>query len=245
MLSRKLLLATTVLALTTTAVITRAQDVAADTSSQPESVADAARKARAQKKDAVKPAKVFTDDNVGDIKGQISVVGSAPASPADNAGAKKDDAKTANAGDGKKDEAYWRAKFAAARRVLADDTRELDVLQREFNLKQQQYYQDPTAALKQQYSREDLTQTQGQIDAKKEAVEKDKQAISDLEDELRRSGGEPGWANEASGAGPSEASASDSDSSSSGSSSGAGASATDTSGSSGTSAPNSAAAKPM
>ena len=77
MFSRKLLLATTVLALTATAVITRAQDVHA--SSPSDSVADAARKARAQKKDAVKPAKVFTDDNVGDIKGQISVVGAEPA----------------------------------------------------------------------------------------------------------------------------------------------------------------------
>lgn len=239
MLSRKLLLATTVLALTTTAVVTRAQDAATDTSSQAGSVADAARKARAQKKDAVKPAKVFTDDNVGDIRGQISVVGSQPAPQADDA--KKDDTKTANASDGKKDEAYWQARFAAARKQLADDTREVDILQREFNLKQEQYYQDPTAAMKQQYSRADLDKTQSDIDAKKQAVEKDKQAISDLEDELRRSGGEPGWANEPSGAGPSEASTSDSGSSGAG----AGASATDSSGSSGASASNSDNAKPF
>lgn len=239
MFLRKLLLATTVLALTATAVIMRAQDAATDTSSQPESVADAARKARAQKKDSVKPAKVYTDDNVGDIKGQISVVGSQPPPQADDA--KKDDTKTANAADGKKDEPYWQAKFAAARKQLADDTREVDILQREFNLKQEQFYQDPTAALKQQYSREDLDKTQSQIDAKKQAVEKDKQAISDLEDALRRSGGDPGWANEPSGAGPSETSTSDSGSSGAG----AGASGTDTSGSSGATAANSDVTKPM
>jgi hypothetical protein len=237
MFSRKLLLATTVLALTATAVVTRAQDVALDTSSPSDSVADAARKARAQKKDSVKPAKVFTDDNVGDIKGQISIVGSQPASSADSAGDKKDDAK-AGAADGKKDEAYWQAKFAAARKVLADDTREVDILQREFNLKQEQFYQDPTAALKQQYSREDLDKTQSQIDAKKQAVEKDKEAISDLEDELRRSGGEPGWANEPSGAGPSESNTSESGNSGSGGAA-TGASGTDTSGGSGTSGSNS------
>ncbi len=237
MFSRKLLLATTVLALTATAVITRAQDAAPSTS---DSVADAARKARAQKKDAVKPVKVFTDDNVGDIKGQISVVGSQPASPADDASGKKNDTKSANTSEGKKDEAYWRGRFAAARRALADDTREVDILQREFNLKQEQFYQDPTAALKQQYSREDLDKTQSQIDAKKQDVEKDKQAISDLEDELHRSGGEPGWANEPSGAGPSDSSTSDSGTSGSGGpEAGAGASGTDTSGSSGTSASNS------
>ena len=227
MFSRKLLLATTVLALTATAVVTRAQNVALDTSSPSDSVADAARKARAQKKDSVKPAKVFTDDNVGDIKGQISVVGSQPASPTDDASGKKDDTKSANASDGKKDEAYWQGRFAAARKLLADDTREVDILQREFNLKQEQFYQDPTAALKQQYSREDLDKTQSQIDARKQAVEKDKQAISDLEDELHRSGGEPGWANEPSGAGPSDSSTSES-----------GASGTDTSGGSGTSGSN-------
>jgi hypothetical protein len=238
MFSRKLLLATTVLALTATPVITRAQDVAP--SSPSDSVADAARKARAQKRDAVKPVKVFTDDNVGDIKGQISVVGSQPASPADDASGKKNDTKSANASEGKKDEAYWRGRFAAARRALADDTREVDILQREFNLKQEQFYQDPTAALKQQYSREDLDKTQSQIDAKKQDVEKDKQAISDLEDELHRSGGEPGWANEPSGAGPSDSSTSDSGTSGSGGpEAGAGASGSDTSGSSGTSASNS------
>jgi hypothetical protein len=220
MFSRKLLFATTVLALTASAVITRAQDVALDAPSPSGSVADAARKARAQKKGSVKPAKVFTDDNVGDIKGQISVVGAEPSpQAADNPGAKKEDAKTASASDGKKDEAYWKGKFAAARKVLADDTREVDILQREFNLKQEQFYQDPTAAMKQQYSREDLEKTQSQIDAKKQDVEKDKQALSDLEDDLRRSEGEPGWANEPSGAGPSDSSNASGNSGTSGSNS--------------------------
>lgn len=239
MLSRKLLFATTILALTTSAVITRAQGAAVDNPAP--SVADAARKARAQKKDSIKPAKVYTDDNLGDIKGQISVVGAQPSSPADNAGAKKDDAKATGASDVKKDEAYWRAKFAEARKVLAEDTREVDILQREFNLKQEQFYQDPTAALKQQYSREDLDNTQKQIDAKKQDVEKDKQALSDLEDELRRSGGDPGWANEPSGAGPSGSTTSESGNSGAP----AAASGTDNSGNSGTTSASSDASKPM
>ena len=241
MFSRKLLFATTILALTASAVITRAQDVALDAPSP--SVADAARKARAQKKDSVKPVKVFTDDNVGDIKGQISVVGAEPSPQADSAGAKKEDAKAASASEGKKDEAYWRGKFAAARKALAEDTREVDILQREFNLKQEQFYRDPTAALKQQYSREDLEKTQNQIDTKKQDVEKDKQALSDLEDEMRRSGGEPGWANEPSGAGPSESSTSESGVSSSGGP--AASSGADNSGNSGTTSASSDASKPM
>ncbi len=77
---------------------------------------------------------------------------------------------------------------------LADDAHELDILQREYNLKQQQYYSDPNTAMKQDYTRQDLTDTKTKIDDKTAAVAQDKQEISDLEDELRKAGGDPGWA---------------------------------------------------
>jgi hypothetical protein len=188
------------------------------------SLGDAARKARAEKKDSGRPAKVFTNDDMGGLRGTISVIGTepappssatakatqtpaadkgAPASASDKAAAKTEDKKPAS-GDSKKesakDEAYWRATFAAARKLLAQDTKELDVLQREYNLKLEQYSQDPNWALHQQNSREDINKTQSEIETKKQDVEKDKQALSDLQDELRKSGGEPGWANEPSGA---------------------------------------------
>ncbi len=190
--------------------IGHAQDNSATTSGSPsDSLGDAARKARAQKKDSAKPGKVFTNDDMGGLKGTISVVGNGPGpqASADNTADKTQGKKPANGDDGKKDaskdEASWRAKFAAARKTLADDSKELDILQREFNLKQQQYYTDPTAALKEQNSREDLNKTQSQIDAKKQTVEKDKQALADLEDELRKAGGNAGWADERSGGGTS------------------------------------------
>ena len=228
MTSRKLAFATTILILAGSTLMGRAQDASADstqTEAQSDSVADAARKARAQKKDASKAVKVFTDDNVGEIKGEISVVGSEPAVEGDK-DAKKADVKPASttgasgASDSKpaeaKNEAYWRDKFATARKALADDTRELDILQREFSLKQEQFYQDPTAAMKQQYSREDLDKTQSQIDTKKQEIEKDNQTLADLADEMHRAGGDPGWANEPSGAGPSGSSTTESDASGSG-----------------------------
>jgi chromosome segregation ATPase len=160
-----------------------------------ESVADAARKAQEEKKTPAKPAKVFTNDNLDTIKGQISVVGPTPdktadAAPADDK-AKAEGEKT----PASKGEAYWKEKFAAARKKQADDEHELDVLQREFNLKSQQYYSDPNTAMKEQYSREDLNDTKTKIDDKTAAVTQDKQAVSDLEDDLRKAGGEPSWAN--------------------------------------------------
>jgi hypothetical protein len=195
--------------------VVRAQGDSSTVGSQSASLGDAARKVRAEKKGSGKSAKVFTNDDLGDLKGTISVIGSEPpsadasAKPGSGAAAagKAEDKKTPGA-DAKKPatengEAYWRGKFAAARKTLAEDSKELDVLQREYNLKLTQFSQDPNYALHEQYSRDDLNKTQNQIDAKKQDVEKDKQAISDLEDDLRKSGGEPGWASEPSGGGSS------------------------------------------
>lgn len=211
MISRKFVSLAALLLLSGGLSMGRTQDAPATSSgSQSASLGDAARKARAQKKDSSKPAKVFTNDDVGNLRGTISVIGNepAPASGTDKTAEKTDDKKPANGADSKKDaaqeESAWRAKFAAARKVLADDTKELDILQREFNLKQEQYSQDPNWAMHQQYSRDDINKTQSQIDTKKQDIEKDKQALSDLEDALRKAGGDAGWANEPSGAGPSD-----------------------------------------
>jgi chromosome segregation ATPase len=212
MISRRLVALAAVLLVVGSITLVRAQDSAEPTSSsQSDSLGDAARKARAQKKDPSKPAKVFTNEDVGSLKGTISVIGNEPArgTGTDKAAEKNDDKKPANGADAKptdvakkeqaKDEPYWRAKFAAARKTLAEDTKELDILQREFNLKQEQYSQDPNWAMHEQNSRADINKTQSEIDTKKQDIDKDKQAISDLEDELRKAGGDAGWANEPSG----------------------------------------------
>lgn len=164
-----------------------------DQSQGQESVADAARKARAEKKDAPKPKMVITDDNLGTLTGTVNVVGEEPAPPAD--GTKKPAAeKSAKSGETVKDEAYWRQRFADANKKLADDSHELDIMQREFNLKQEQFYTDPMASLKQEYSRQDLNDSKAKIDDMTAKVEQDKTDISNLEDELRQAGGDPGWA---------------------------------------------------
>jgi hypothetical protein len=156
-----------------------------------ESVADAARKARAEKKDAPKPKMVIDNDNLGTLSGAVNVVGEQP--PAD-ASKKPADDKTAKPAGPVKDETYWRKKFADANKRLADDAHELDIMQREYNLKQQQFYTDPMAALKQEYSRQDLNDSKAKIDEKTALVAQDKADISNLEDELRQAGGDAGWA---------------------------------------------------
>lgn len=164
--------------------------LAAQDQSQGESVADAARKAQAEKKDASKPKMVIDNDSLDKITGTINVVGSEPPKPDDQDKKSDDKDKKAPA----KDEAYWRQKFADANKKLADDQHELDIMQREYNLKQQQYYADPMAELKQEYTRQDLNDSKTKIDDKTAVVAQDKADISDLEDQLRQAGGDPGWA---------------------------------------------------
>src|SRR5712692_7243444 len=174
---------------------------------QAPSVAEAARKAREQKKSQPKAARVITNDNLGAVRGSISVVGNpeappaeapadtpgaAPAATGDQAAKPKETKETKEA----KDETYWRKRFAEARGKLRTAEKELDILQRELNLQQQQYYSDPNKALREQYARQELNDNTRKIEDKKKEVQQLRQALSDLEDELRRTGGDRGWARE-------------------------------------------------
>jgi predicted RNase H-like nuclease (RuvC/YqgF family) len=93
-------------------------------------------------------------------------------------------------------EKLWRQKFAEAYKKLRLAEAELNVLDREWNKAQTEYYSDPQKAMKEQYTRKDINEHQQKIDAKKREVAGLRQAISSLEDELRRSGGDAGWARE-------------------------------------------------
>jgi hypothetical protein len=173
-------------------------------------VADAARKARQQKKDAPKPKKVFTNEDVSTAPptsaNSHAVPPSTSTSPATDA--PKDTAASGPAGSGdgaagnksaapaKSAEATWRDKFREERAKLAEAERELDILQREAQKAQVQYYSDPQKAMSEQYNRKDVNEKDTKIAAKKQEIEQIKQHIADMEDELRKSGGEIGWARE-------------------------------------------------
>jgi hypothetical protein len=156
------------------------------TATPDDSLAEAARKAKAQKAaQAAKPAKVFTNDNLPTDASGISTVG---AKGSDNAAAA--DASASSSGQGEK---YWREKFAELNKKLEQDQSELDVMQRELGQLNLQNYSDPVQAMQQGYSRSDINDKTAAIDAKQKAVDADKQAITDAEDDLRKSGGDSGW----------------------------------------------------
>lgn len=164
-----------------------------------DAVADAARKAREQKKkDTVKPKRVITDDDVNHL-----VSGGAPAAgdvaSEEGAAQKPDtegkDAAGKTAKPEESPETKWRKQFREAYANLDRAQRELDVLQREDNKAQVQYYSDPQKALSEQYTRKDINDKDAKIAAKKKEIDQLKQQISDMEETLRKSGGDPGWAN--------------------------------------------------
>jgi len=152
-------------------------------------VADAARKAREEKKTAPKPKKVFTDDDVKPANSAPASSAGAPgATPAEGAQKADDVGKDPNS------EAAWRKRFKDQRDKMDKAQKELDVLQREEDKAQVQYYSDPTKALMEQNTRKDINDKQAKIEAKKQEIAQLQQGLDDLEDQLRKSGGDPGWA---------------------------------------------------
>lgn len=167
-------------------------------------VADAARKAREQKKDAPKPKKVYTDDDVRPASPEKPTVQNATASTPATAGAGGATAATA-AGAAKAEDATkpeedpnsekaWRKRFAEQHAKIARVEKELDVLQRELSKSQVQYYTDPQKAMTEQNSRTEVNAKTAKIAEKKKELEQLRQELDDMETQLRKSGGDPGWA---------------------------------------------------
>lgn len=160
-----------------------------------ESVAEAARKARERKQATQKAAKVFTNDNIPasggtpGAKPEDTGQGSSgtPASGSAPAGASG----TSNRAS---DEKAWREKFAGLRHKLEQDQQQLEVMQRELGVLNVQYYNDPVKAMQQQLTRSDINQKSADIEKKKMDIAGDQQALDDAEDDLRKAGGDPGWA---------------------------------------------------
>ena len=182
------------------------------------SLGEAARRAQEQKKEAPRAKRVYGNEDLA-TAGTISVVGSAPASgsttpsgsAAGTTGSAATDTTTSTAtgtatgatakpGDKAKDsaaaEAAWRKKYSELRDKIALKAKEIDVTQRELNLKQQQYYSDPNVALREQYSRSDINDSKTKIDdMRRELVEMQAQ-LTDLDDQLRRAGLPSSWSRE-------------------------------------------------
>jgi chromosome segregation ATPase len=161
-----------------------------------DAVADAARKARESKKDAPKPKRVITDD---DLKKSEPAPDGAASTAGGNASGTAAAATEQVAGGAAKaedpnGETAWKKRFKEHRDKIAKAEKELDILGREAQKAQVEYYPDPQKAMTQQNSRADINAINAKIDGKKKELDRLRQGLDDLEDQLRKSGGDPGWA---------------------------------------------------
>jgi chromosome segregation ATPase len=186
----------TALCLAAIPVLAQQRDPGQQPSGDP--VADAARKSREQQKKEGKPKKVYTEDDLSRGKGNASDQSATSTGQQPPQGV-PDNAQAAATGGGnalaeeKNDEKKWRKRFQDLRDKITQSEKELDLLQRELNKAQVQYYPDPQKALMEQNDRKEIDQKTAKIEAKQREIEQLKQRFSDLEDELRKTGGDPGW----------------------------------------------------
>src|SRR5215472_11483806 len=169
-------------------------------------VADAARKAREekQKKDAQKPKKVYTDDDIKpatpdkpEIQNASAGATTSGTEAAAAGGAQAANAQKAGDANQKEDpngEKAWRKRFSEQHQKIANVEKEIDVFQRELQKAQLQYYTDPQKAMMEQNSRGEINDKTAKLAAKKKELEQLKQQLDDMETELRKAGGDPGWA---------------------------------------------------
>lgn len=150
----------------------------------PPTVADMARQTQARVEAA--PEKVFTNDDTAELPpGGISIVGPLPL-PA--SAAKPISVPVDNTAQ---QAAYWKARFTAVRRKLAEDKKALPGLQSQ--LEAQRVWEDPGDPDSGQLYSDTYMDLLHQIDAMKVAIQNDKKALRDLNDEFHHAGGLPGW----------------------------------------------------
>gem|GEM_PF-504628 len=161
-------------------------------------IADAARRAREAKQNATKPRKVYTDDDVSKPKpAPAAATGDSSTTQDSTAPAPGTSATTSAPADlDAKTEAAWRQRFNEQRGKISRAEKELDILQRETQKAEIQYYPDPQKAMNEQYTRKEINDKDAKIEAKRKEIAQLKEGLSDLEDALRKAGGNPGWARE-------------------------------------------------
>ena len=156
-----------------------------------QSVAEAARRAREQKKEKPKPARTFTNDDIPPTSPGIA--GKEPAeangaikpSPEESAAVGKKDTEEkapapANDEQAKQKKAENAAALERAKKLLAQSESELDVAQRKALLDNESYYSKPDFA-NDKDGKANLDAEAQQIDDKKKAVEELKARVAELQ----------------------------------------------------------------
>jgi hypothetical protein len=161
-----------------------------DSGNQPQSLAEAARQAKAQK-DKPKAAHVYTDDNLSSIHGTISVVGDGSSHGSTGNGNSAGDPSATTAAAGNNSEAYWRSRARAIKDQIAATDQQIADVKAEI-AKQGAASFDPSAGLSQGVIIiHDRNAEVKQLEDRKRSLENQ---LDELGDEARKAGADSGWA---------------------------------------------------
>jgi hypothetical protein len=175
-----------------TALVSSAVAQAAAPAQDQSSLGDYAKKIRKDPGTAKARPKVFDNDNLP-TEDKLSVVGQQSAANAAGA-APSDDKNAANAADddqAKKQAAWksWQTRLTAQKDQVDLASRELDVLQREYQLRAAAMYADAGNRMRNeaQWDKQDADY-KAKIADKQKAIEDAKQKLTDMQEEARKDG---------------------------------------------------------
>jgi hypothetical protein len=163
-----------------------------------QSLGDVSRKEEERRKDVKKPAKVYTNNDLGQAPAVSTpeagkpAVSTLPASPAD---ASKDAAK---AGDDKskaapaKDQAYWSKRRKELNDTIARDKVLVDAVQSRINALTADFAARADPVQRAGIER-DRRQALGELDRLQKEIKDTQKALADFDDEARKAGVPPGW----------------------------------------------------
>jgi len=153
---------------------------------QSESLGDYARAVRKQKRP---PAKmVYTNDNLPTTT-TISVVGQPPLATEENpaAAGPPDEKAKAEPKEGKASEANAQDQISQQKKKIAEQERELDLLQREYKLQVANYYADAGTQLRDQKNWSDQeAKFRADIADKQKQIDEAKAQLQDMEEQARK-----------------------------------------------------------
>jgi hypothetical protein len=165
-----------------------------------QTLADVAKKEEARRKEVKEPAKTYTNKDL--IPAPSTATEAAPAAIPPTADAATKDAKAKKDAEDKdkadkdkgpaKDQKYWAGRVKELRTQLDRDQTYADALQTKINSLATDFVNRDDPAQRAQIAR-DKQKAMDELNRLKAAIQNDKKAISDLEEEARKAGVPPGW----------------------------------------------------
>ena len=159
-------------------------------------LADLSRQEEQRRKMINRPAKVYTNKDLGQVPPAPSVTPPTPAAadPAREADRDKDSKEKSKDGSagGVKDQAYWTSRLKSLQSQLDKDQTYVDALQSRVNALTTDFVSSGDPVQRTVIER-DRQKAMAELDKLKLAIVTDNKAIADLEEEARRAGVPPGW----------------------------------------------------